>query len=69
MDNSIAEWIHKEIEALTQENAAVLEWQPGMHPNPAAMSNMCRLHKSNGCRAKIEAYLKLLDYMEGKKDA
>ena len=64
MDN-IANWIHKEIESLTQENAALLEWQPDMHPNPAAMSNMCRLQKSNSCRAKIEAYLKLLDYMEG----
>jgi hypothetical protein len=61
--NSISDWILTEIDALTKENNELIEWEPGMHPHPSAMSNMCRLQKSNACRAKIEAYIKLLDFM------
>ncbi len=67
-NNSISDWILKEIDTLTKENSKLIEWEPGMHPHPSAMSNGCRLQKSNACRAKIEAYIKLLDFMEGRKD-
>jgi hypothetical protein len=67
--DSISDWILKEIESLNKENNELIEWKSDMHPHPSAMSNMCRLQKSNACRAKIEAYIKLLDFMEGIKDA
>jgi hypothetical protein len=66
-NNLIADWILIEIDALTKENAELLECTPVMHPHPAAMSNMYRLGKSDACRAKIDAYIKLLDYLESIK--
>lgn len=62
-NKSISDWVLKEIESLNNENNELIEWKSDMHPHPSAMSNMCRLQKSNECRAKIEAYIKLLDFM------
>lgn len=65
----ISDWIIKEIDTLTKENDELIQWKPSMHTNPAATSNLCRLQKSNACCAKIEAYIKLLDYIKETKDA
>lgn len=63
--DSIVDWILVEMDSLNKENAELIEWNPNTHPSPTSISNSCRLEKSNRCRAKIEAYLKLLDYIKG----
>ena len=65
----VTDWIINEIKTLPEENNELLPCKSGMHPNPCAVSNSWRMEKSNACRAKIEAYIKLIDYIEELKDA
>lgn len=60
----IQEWITKEIDNLSKENANLIlkDWKCDTE-----LSISMRLEKSNACKAKIEAYIKLLDYIKELK--